>query len=446
MQDIFKFVIHNFKGQETVKLTKRLIMSLIARIYDPIGFAAAFQIRAKIGLQELWQRGVDWDEDLPPSDCNKWNAFFQEIEQLNAIVFQKCISVPAPLALPILVVFANASRHAFGTCAYLRWQQGNDEFSVRFVAVKARVAPLKQLTIPRLELQAAVLASRPGKTIQDESRMKFEKVVLFTDSAIVYAWIKSQAKRFKPFVAARAGEIQNNSELTQWRHIPTDHNSADDVSRGISVKELSQRWQHGPEFLYLPEEEWPEKPSISNADNVECECLKTQVSSTAAKEEEDVIDCERFSSWRRLVRVTANVLRFIQNLGSCVKKSKADFQLGPLSVQELDKAEIYWIKRAQNGLKNELVKGHYHKLSPFTDEFGIIRVGGRIGKVLTSYDSRHPILLPRELWVSTLLTHQAHQYGHPGVATTVAKLRKRFWVIRAHGLAKSVKSRWTFCR
>ena len=136
---------------------------------------------------------------------------FQEIEQLNNIVFQRCISVPAPIALPIHVVFADASRHAFGTCGYLRWQQGNDKLSARFVVAKARVAPLKELTIPRLELQAAVLASRLGKTIQDESRMKFEKVVFFTDSAIIYAWIKSQAKRFKPFVAAWVGEIQNNS-------------------------------------------------------------------------------------------------------------------------------------------------------------------------------------------------------------------------------------------
>ena len=59
-----------------MKLTKRLIISLIARIYNPIGFAAAFLIRVKIGLQELLQRGVDSDEDLPPSDCNKWNVSF----------------------------------------------------------------------------------------------------------------------------------------------------------------------------------------------------------------------------------------------------------------------------------------------------------------------------------------------------------------------------------
>ena len=212
------------------------------------------------------------------------------------------------------------------------------------------------------------------------------------------------------------------------------------------MKELSQRWQHGPGFLYLPEDERPEKPSITNADDIERECLKVQVSCTAAKVEGDVIDCERFSSWRRLVRVTAYVLRFIQNLRNCVKKLKADFQLSPLSVQELDEAEIYWIKRAQNDLKNELVKRRYHKLSLFTDEFGIIRVGGRIDKALTSYDSRHPILLPRKQWLSTLLTRQTHQFGHSGAATTVAKLRKRFWIIRDHDLAKSVKFRCTFCR
>ena len=139
------------------------------------------------------------------------------------------------------------------------------------------------------------------------------------------------------------GEIQNNSEPTQWRRIPTEHNVVDDVSRGVSVKELSRRWQHGPEFFCHPEDEWPEKPTIANAND-------------------------------------------------------------------------------------------------------IVRVGGRNDKALTSYDSRYLILLPREHWVSTLVTRTANQYGHTGVATTAAKLRKRFWIIRARDLAKSVKFRCKFCR
>lgn len=107
--------------------------------------------------------------------------------------------------------FADASEKAFGTCAYIRQKKQDDTIQVRFVAARSRVAPLKQLTMPRLELQAAVIASRLAKSIQEESLILFEDVKFFTDSAIVLAWIKSPSRGFKPFVSARVGEIQSNT-------------------------------------------------------------------------------------------------------------------------------------------------------------------------------------------------------------------------------------------
>jgi hypothetical protein len=106
----------------------------------------------------------------------------------------------------VLCIFSDASRKAFGACAYVRWCVANRKYESRFIAAKSRVAPLKELTIPRLELQAAVLASRLGKTIQEESRLQFEKIIYFTDSRIVLAWICSQARGYKPFVSARVAE------------------------------------------------------------------------------------------------------------------------------------------------------------------------------------------------------------------------------------------------
>ena len=131
----------------------------------------------------------------------------------------------------------DTSEHAFGTCAYLRWEKYDGTFEIRFVAAKSRVAPLKKLTVPRLELQAALLASRLSKIIQKESRLEFEEIIYFTDSKIVLAWIQSTYRVYKQFVSARVGEIQSNSDLRQWRHIPSESNVADDVSRGIAVEE-----------------------------------------------------------------------------------------------------------------------------------------------------------------------------------------------------------------
>ena len=138
---------------------------------------------------------------------------------------------------------------------YVRWEVSEEKFDVRFLAAKSRVAPLKDLSIARLELQASVSEARLCKSIRSESRIKFEKVILFTDSQIVFVWIRSESRAFKPFVSVRVGEIQSNSDPWQWRHIPVEINIADDVSRGIQVEQLEGQWQRGPDFFYLPESE-----------------------------------------------------------------------------------------------------------------------------------------------------------------------------------------------
>jgi hypothetical protein len=297
------------------KLTKRSILSQVARIYDPIGFAAPYLVRAKIGLQELWQEGLDWDDELSPNAQRKWLSYMEEMEQLNNILLERCICPIVTLEPTTLCVFADASSAAFGACAYLRSEEPTGSVHVRFVAAKSRVAPLKELTIPRLELQAAVLASTLCKTIEKEVRIPLQESILFTDSTITLAWIRRKGKRLKPFVSSRVGEIQSNVQPVQWRHIPSEHNVADDVSRGLPVAELSGRWKNGPAFLLLPKEEWPIESTNADQDEVERECKKTQAVGTVTSKETatGVIDCERFSRWGRLVRVTAWVLRMKRN-------------------------------------------------------------------------------------------------------------------------------------
>lgn len=197
--DILKYKVEVLKHDtQQPKFTKRNVLSQVARIYDPIGFAAPYLVRAKIGLQELWQKGLEWDDDLSPNDQLKWLLYFKEMEQLNQISLERCLCPVAPAEPPTLCVFADASCEAFGTCAYLRNEEPAGAIHVRFVAAKSRVAPLKELTIPRLELQAAVLANRLRKTIEKEVRIQLKESILFTDSAIVLAWIRTQTFRFKP--------------------------------------------------------------------------------------------------------------------------------------------------------------------------------------------------------------------------------------------------------
>lgn len=426
------------------KFTKRKIMSKVARIFDPIGFASALVVRAKIGLQKLWQQGLDWDTELPEEDQSAWNQLLKEMEHLNNVTFERCLTPQMAKGRPILCIFSDASEDAFGACAYLRWSLTNDdEFQVRFVTAKSRVAPLKQLTIPRLELQAAVLAARLGRTIMEELTLELEKVIYLTDSTITLSWIKSQARSYKPFVSARIGEIQNLTDPVQWFHVPGEFNVADEVSRGISVNRLKDRWKQGPNFLSLPEDKWP--LSKSEPDQVS-DLEKRKVQKVILVATAQVLDCSRISDWRKLVRVTAYVFRFLKNLkAKCSKHGEVKRTGNSLTSAELEESETYWIREAQKNVVDRFENGDYKSLSPFIRD-GIIRVGGRLKADFMSYETTHPVLLPQKHQVSLLITRHYHSMGHSGVACTAAKVRKKYWIIGVQRLAKSIKYKCVTCR
>ena len=337
-------------------LTKRLVLSRVARVFDPVGFASAFIIRAKIGLQDLWKRGLDWDDELPPDLQEFWANLFDEALLLIHLEFERCLTPSNAMDQPILCTFSDASTEAFGACSYVRWKLENGHFAVRFITAKSRVAPLKQLTIPRLELQGAVLATRLSKTILEETRLEFERTIFFLDSQILLAWIRGEGRKFKLFVSIRVSEIQSNSDPAAWRYLPGECNVADDVSRGIPAQSLTERWQQGPQFLTLPEHEWPTVPTpIPDKTEVEKEVRKDHKVCTVKRTVASPIDCAKFSKWRRLVRVTACVFRFIWNLKACMKErntgNTASLRRNSLSVEELKQSETYWIKQNRRTLK-----------------------------------------------------------------------------------------------
>ena len=215
-----------------------------------------------------------------------------------------------------------------------------------------------------MELQAALLASRLSKTIRKESRLEFEEIIYFTDSKIVLAWIQSTSRVYKQFVSSTVGEIQSNSDPKQWRHIPSEANVADDVSRGIAVHDLNKRRLQGPEFLRLPQNDWP----VSKETRKLVCTLKTQ---------ESPIDPKKYSTWRKLIRFTAYVLKFVRKIRNKTRKIEATGEDSPdcLSPRELYEAEIHWIKDTQKDLHSRIKKGELTTLSPFTDSEGVIRVG-----------------------------------------------------------------------
>ena len=184
-------------------------------------------------------------------------------------------------------------------------------------------------------------------------------------------------------------------------------NVADDVSRGIRVEALNGRWSNGPKFLQLPEEFWPQEAMKAVSEE---EMDRRQVKVICeVKKVEQAINPEKFSSWRKLIRLTARIQRLAKKISS--RKHALEGRYGPLTPEELERAEILWIKAAQNDLHRRKEKGEFKSLSSFLDGKGVLRVGGRMDEAIVSYDAKHPALLPSNHWISLLITRHAHQYG-----------------------------------
>ena len=237
------------------------------------------------------------------------------------------------------------------------------------------------------------------------------------------------------------GEIQSNTDPSQWKHIPGEVNVADDVSRGITVQELNGRWVNGPEFLQQPEELWPiQATAPPSEENMERRQVNVACEVTTRKAEEVInpkaFSPKAFSSWRRLIRVTAWIRRLAEKIR--LRAQDQDGRGRPLIPDELREAEMFWVKEAQKALKGRMEKGDFQSLSPFIDDQGVIRVGGRLDTSVASCESRHPALLPHKHWISLLITRQAHQSGHNGAATTAAKVRRKYLVLKVNDLAKKV--------
>ncbi|XP_064475319.1 uncharacterized protein LOC135389184 [Ornithodoros turicata] len=241
--------------------TKRAILGASARLFDPLGFLSPYTIRAKMLFQELWKAKLDWDTRIPDDLAKKWHAWRAELPDLRDVSVQRCVLPESGSVRYQLHIFTDASPSAYGACAFLRSTSDTMETKVVLLFAKSRVAPLKVITLPRLELLGAVVGVRIGKFLHQALALPDEEMTFWTDSTITLSWIQSKASRWKPFVRNRVAEIQEKSSVQQWRHCPGYENPADAVTRGQTVKTLSRnkQWFEGPSWLSKPEQFWPEQ-------------------------------------------------------------------------------------------------------------------------------------------------------------------------------------------
>ena len=191
-------------------------------------------------LQELWSRGYDWDDVIVDEVANKISEWFRHMESLADIRVPRCLrEAGKKIVKKSVITFVDALLKAYGAVAYLHCEYEDTSVSCRLISSKTKVAPLKPISVPRLELMAAVLGLRLTQRIVSILEVSMDTVMFYSESNDVLWWICGHGREFRAFVATRIGEIQMNTEPAQWQHVPTDQNPADLCTRGTTPKELS---------------------------------------------------------------------------------------------------------------------------------------------------------------------------------------------------------------
>ncbi|XP_043203715.1 uncharacterized protein LOC122371441 [Amphibalanus amphitrite] len=436
--------------------TKRNVLRLSARVYDPLGLISAFTMRCKMLLKELWTLGTAWDEDLPLSSRRSW------LEWLNGLRSLEALRIPRPYVSNnvekfTIHTFCDASKTAYAAAVYLR-TCGKTSPETRLIMSKSRLSPSKPMAIPRLELMAAVLGSRLTAYVIESLPSKPQDVLLWTDSAVALAWIRSDPGRWGAFVSNRVTEVQQMFPPAKWRHCPGECNPADLPSRGASADKLGEPfWQEGPSWLREEREEWPPQrayePSECRAEERKSGPVITMCSS--ASQEPGVgslMSAENYSSRKRLHRVTAWMLRFLAN----TRKTEPS-TTGDLTAEELNRAEELWILETQKtayGPEREVLiadqavprTSHIYELNPYLEN-GILRARGRLQESKLNEDEKHPILLPNDDHYVRLLIQERHvELCHAGVQQTMYSIRDRFWIPKGRQTIRKVIRACPRCR
>lgn len=442
--DQLGFKMSSFK--DTKKITKRVILSEISKMYDPLGLLAPFTILCKVLMQKLWIADLSWDDEVPQLIANEWESYKQQMSLLLEFKINRWIGL-SETATVELIGFSDSSEVAYGAVIYARVIE-NNHIRCSIIASKTRVAPLSKQSLPRLELCAAVLLSELMEKVSKALRIPIAAKRYYSDSQITLAWIQGTPRRWETFVANRVAKIQKFSAIHEWRYVNTKENPADMASRGLEPAELIQNelWWHGPTWL-LESTEDSDQNSLSKAFETTVGQRKTFVAMNILHDESLI---ERFSSLHKATRTVAYCNRFAKNSRKRSQNEGNDSTKSyVLEVDELLQAKIQLIKMCQ-GIhfeediehlkKHEQVskKSSLRTLYPFLDTDGLLRVGGRLQNSLFGYDKKHPMIIPYKSALTQLIIDSAHKKTlHGGNQLTLAQIRHEFWII---GGSKAIRS------
>lgn len=459
VQDSFIFdvgdVSHYMADSEP---TKRNVVSMTARFFDPLGVVSPVTVLFKMFFQRLCEERVNWDTPLTGNLLREWNQLLSSLQGPEPLVIPRCYfsGTPDSLKSARLVGFCDASAKAYAAVVYLRLE-GETQVCVRFIAAKTRVAPLGGMTIPRLELLSALLLSKLMVNVQVALQLEvmLGAPACYTDSRVALYWIRGCSQEWRQFVENRVASIRASVSPQHWRHCPGKENPADLPSRGMTASELTRNhlWLNGPAWLSTSQD----LPDEMDTDTkVPDECRQEMKSKKAAHSlivaqvhgphMGQLMSCGSFGSLHRLLRVTALVLRFVRLLCQKVRKSSESAPTDGTS--DIDRARLFWLRDAQSQLQQDSKFSLWkHQFDLFVDESQLWRCGGRMSNSGLPSSAQTPILLDKNHPLTALIVMEAHRrVMHNGVKETLTELRSVYWLVRGRQFVRRVIHRCLKCR
>ena len=419
----------------------------------------------------------EWDDPIPQPLSFQWEKWLSDAQKLNSVELSRYLmKADENVKDTQLHIFVDACETGYSAAAYLRREcddaTGEVDVSVSFIMGKSLVSPFRFVTIPRLELAAAVLGTRIRGILERELTVTFDSVKMWTDSMVVLQYIRNTDTRFKTYVANRLEFIHSHSKVSEWVHVPSEQNPADVGSRGCSPDELGEMWLVGPSFLRRGPNCWPKEPSEQPdfpTEEVKQSPVCAAVVDRAVKSPTDrLIEYHsRFLKLKKAVAWFRNFFECLQN-GSFRRavmvrgrglRQRSDGVERRLTVSDLQSAENAIIRFTQRSLLPQTAvrfadgplsvkKGSSLScLKPCLKD-GILIVGGRLSRSASlSETEKHPVILPRDCHVSQLVIREAHEsVGPQGREHTFWQVRRRYWVIGAGPLVRELIRSCVTCR
>ena len=449
-------------------MSRRQYYSQVQSLFDPIGLLAPVLLRAKMLLRKTWEDEcslLKWDDPLPAALVVEMVHFFIELFELEDLEFPRSLwPMEDVIGRPDLVIFSDGSVVAFGAVAYVRWRLTSGKWWTALIMSKSKIAPKNRITVPRLELNGAVLAKRLREFIVGQVDLNFGNIYHLVDSSTVLGYLHKSDSRLKPFEGIRVSEVQTsgtfvNGKLKNWSWVEGAENPADWSTKPRMVSELGPEsfWQKGPSFLQQDYSQWPIKLDFKT-EKLEGEVQPKNVHFVMLVSEVFGEKIHQLLQNSSNVKKLFNVVAYIYKWLSLKKNAAAHVVPGIITSEEVAQARLFWIRLSQQDEEEELkmsvsqsdskINGRYRRLSVFLDEKGIWRVGLRLHQYTPfTWDRNPPAFLPRTSRFTELLMEQAHGAKHSGIDETVARFRMNgYWTPQAAKLAKKIKLRCVTCR